>query len=274
MVVERREVRVGLRWVIAALGLYAVWTGATWALEGRIHTLLRPAAVADRMIYVAVANLAVGVLGGLWLVRLAMRATHLPRQRLGFWIAPRAIAAALFGGVLGLSAFLMSKPVHVAPMVAVNAYAQVMTVTVAEVVVCWVALGGMVREWLRPKLGPPVSGLIAIAVCSVAFGAYHFAHSPPFDTWPMVGTLVLVGAVTGVVFFAFRSLYAAVFFHNFLGMRGVLEALARADRLGAYAHPLWPALGTGLLMLLALVVADGLIVRSKMNLTSGSSRAI
>ena len=35
--------------VVAALALYLVWALATWFLEGRIETLLRPEAIADRL---------------------------------------------------------------------------------------------------------------------------------------------------------------------------------------------------------------------------------
>ena len=40
----------------AALVLFASWTLATWVLEGRIDTLLRPEAVVDRAIYAIVAK--------------------------------------------------------------------------------------------------------------------------------------------------------------------------------------------------------------------------
>lgn len=47
--------------VLAAIALYAVWTLATWLLEGDIETLLRPDAVGDRATYAIVANPLIGV---------------------------------------------------------------------------------------------------------------------------------------------------------------------------------------------------------------------
>ena len=47
---------------LAPLGLYAAWAAATWVLEGRIRTLLRPEAAFDRALYALVANLLIGTL--------------------------------------------------------------------------------------------------------------------------------------------------------------------------------------------------------------------
>lgn len=252
---------MGARWVAAALGLFGLWTLATWWLEGRIHTLLRPEAALDRVLYVGVANLAIGVLGGLVLARAFLVTNDLSRDHIGLSVPVRDATVAQFGGVLGFSAYMLQSPPDVPAMVAVNAYAQVLGVTVAEVVVCWGVLGIFLREYLRRWLTPFWASLPAMVVSAGAFGLYHFAHSPPFDTWAMVGKLALVGLVTGVVFFALRSLYAAIFFHNFLGTRGVVEALQSSGRIDVYTEPFVPALSIGAIMLLTTVLADRFIVR-------------
>ena len=52
----------------------------------------------------------------------------------------------------------------------------------------------------------------------------------------MVALLTLVGLVTSVAFFASRSVYAAIIFHDFLGVFGVLQALASAGKLSLLAE--------------------------------------
>jgi len=56
------------------------------------------------------------------------------------------------------------------------------------------------------RVSHPRLAVIAAAIAaSVAFGLYHFAHSPPFDTWRMVGLLTVVGFATGAFFFVSRD---------------------------------------------------------------------
>jgi hypothetical protein len=66
------------------------------------------------------------------------------------------------------------------------------------------------------------------------FGLYHFAHSAPFNTLGMVALLSIVGLVTSAFFFMVRDIYATIAFHNFLGMFGVVQALAASGQLDAF----------------------------------------
>ena len=68
----------------AALFLFAIWTLATWVLEGRIDTFLRPEAVVDRAIYAIVANLLIGIAVAMALLRMLIRRGWLSRQSAGF----------------------------------------------------------------------------------------------------------------------------------------------------------------------------------------------
>ena len=73
--------------------------------------------------------------------------------------------------------------------------------------------------------------LPAAIAASVLFGLYHFAYSSPFSTIPMVALLTGVGFVTSAYFFLSRDIYATIVFHNFLGVFGVVQALAASGRL-------------------------------------------
>jgi hypothetical protein len=235
--------------ITAWMALFALWTAATWALEGRIRTLLRPGAVGDRLLYVGVANLLVGV-GGAALLRRRVGAAAPPVS------ARRRTASLLAGLGLGLGLYFGQQPPSTAPWVVLNGFAQVLTVTVAEVAVCFWALRGVLDGSLPER--PRLAAVLTVLIGAPAFGLYHFAHSPPFDTWPMVGLLTGVGAVSGLFFVVSRDVYGTVVFHNFAGTYGVVRSLAAAGALGGYRAPLPPVLITGAVALGLLIAAERL----------------
>lgn len=235
--------------------LFVVWSLATWVLEGRIHTLLRPGAVTDRVVYALVGNLLLGVVAGLACVVYFVRNGALEAQAAGLGSARRTLAAIAVGLGMGLGLYLTLKPPTMNPVVMLNAFSQVFVVSAAEVVVCWAVVGATVEAALgKGRTATPLAGLVAAAF----FGLYHFAHSPPFNTWAMVGFLTIVGLGTGAFFFLVRDVVGTVVFHNFLGMLGVLQALAKADALSTLERIQPALLGTaalGVATLLALQAA-------------------
>jgi hypothetical protein len=87
--------------VLAALALFAVWTLSTWFLEGRIETLLRPEAVADRAIYAVIANVLIGTALAFVLLRLLVQGGSLTRDSAGLGrripSPPRLLIALVLG---------------------------------------------------------------------------------------------------------------------------------------------------------------------------------
>ena len=130
---------------VAALGTYLAWTGATWFFEGRIQTLLRPDASADRIAYALGVNLLPGVVGALWLLRRFSRhGDPHAAARCGFGPPARTMAAAVAGLALGLAAHLGQGAPSTHPAVVANAFAQVFVVWVAEIMVCWALAGAAI----------------------------------------------------------------------------------------------------------------------------------
>ena len=238
--------------------LFAVWSLATWYLEGRIETLLRPEAVVDRLLYAVVGNLLLGVVVSAAYVAYSVRAGTLDADRAGFASWRRTAWWCGVGLVLGLGGYLLQGAPSLNPIVIINAFSQVLVVSAAEVLVCWCVVGAAVEANLGEGRGR-VAMFVSVLAAAVLFGAYHFAHSAPFNTWRMVGLLCLVGLVTGAFFMASRSAIATTIFHNFLGTFGVLQALAKADALAPLERLQPPLLGTAMVTLFAMLMFQAVI---------------
>lgn len=245
--------------VIAALALYLVWALATWFLEGRIETLLRPEAIADRLIYILVANFLIGIVAAALVLRSVISSGAVDRVNTGFGPGRPSVLWVVTGFVVGLAFYFLQGAPSTHPMVIVNAYAQVFAVSTAEVLVCWALVGGVLSSAIGGSRW--VSSLVAAIVASVLFGLYHFGHSPPFDTVSMVSFLAVIGLVTSAVFFVTRDVYATIVFHNFLGVFGVARALAEAGQLEGFRQPQVPLLVTAVVTLAILIACDRFLIR-------------
>lgn len=230
--------------------LFGLWTLLTWRLEGRIHTLLRPDAGMDRLAYVGVANLAVGVVGAAFLLQVALRAGGCLARTSPL----RSAISVVVGVALGLGVLFTGTPPSTPPWVMTNVFAQVLSVTVAEVAVCWWALQAVLRAW-RPEATVLVA-VLTVWIGALGFGVYHFGHSPPFNTWSKVGMLIAIGTGTGLFYVLSRDLYGTVILHNFAGTLGVSRALAESGRLTEYEGLRGALLVTAVLSLAVLALAD------------------
>jgi hypothetical protein len=153
------------------------------------------------------------------------------------------------------------------PIILLNGFAQTLVVSIAEVLVWWAVLSVSVASLriFENKIASIAMGLVASAI---AFGIYHFAHSPPFNTLRMVVLLTIVGLFSGLYFFLSRNVYGTIVFHNFLALKGVTQALADSGRLQAFAQPRLPLLLTGIVVVAILILADLKIIRSALRILS------
>jgi hypothetical protein len=246
--------------IVIALLLFAVWTIATWYLEGRIETFLRPDAVTDRLIYAIVANLLIGIIGAVFVVRWLQRA-GVTREDAGFGTPMRSAISVIVGAVLGLATYIVQGAPTLDPVVVLNAYSQVFVVSVAEVLVCWAVVGATVAASLNDR-GRLIAGVVGAIVASVLFGLYHYAHTAPFNTFGMVAFLSIIGLVTSLFFFVSRDVYGTIVFHNFLGTFGVAQALKASGKLDSMATLQVPLIVTALVAIAVLVAADRFLLRN------------
>jgi hypothetical protein len=245
--------------VAAAIGLFAVWTLATYLLEARVGTFLRPDATTSRVVYTVVANVLIGTIGAGLLIRALIRRSELPCVTTYGIVSPLRIlvlvpVAAVLAGLFLLGQHLPTSD----PVILANASAQVVVVSIAEVVVCWALFGTVLRNALGPG---PLSAGIAVVSAAVAFGVYHFAHSPPFNTLAMVVLLSAVGMATGIFFILGGDLYSTIVLHNAFAVRGVIQALDEGGHLDRYASPQLPLIATAIAAVVVLVLADVMLIR-------------
>jgi hypothetical protein len=241
--------------LLSALALFLLWTLATYWFEGRINMLQNPTLV-GRWTYVLIANIAVGTLAVGWLVHRWRVDGLVTAAQLGFRGVTRSLVAIVLGGGIGLGLFLLMRPPSTDPLVLFNGFAQTLPTSIAEVLVCWVIVGGSVEASARQK-GQVMAILLALVVADVLFGVYHYAHSAPFNQLNTVLFLMLPGLVTSLVYFVGRDVYATILIQNFLGMIGVMRNID----LTLFGQPLYPLYALALLSVLALVLVHWLIVR-------------
>lgn len=247
--------------LILAFGLYLLWVLATYLLEGRIQTFLRPEAMGARLFYALVANILIGIGGSALVIRLLTRAGTISPEQAGFGGLAHAVIAVAVGVALGFAFYALQGAPSWNPIVLVNAYAQVLVTSIAEILVCWAVVGSVSQALLQDR-GRWISVILAALIASVLFGIYHFAHSPPFNTIPLVVILSVVGLVTSVYFFVSRDVYGTIAFHNFLGILGVIRALDTSGNLSVFERPIIPLLVMAVVAVALLVAAQVFLLNS------------
>lgn len=196
------------------------------------------------------------------MIRFLSRAGEISTRQAGFWGLRHAAVAVAVGVVLGFAVYAIQGAPSLNLVVVLNAYAQVLVVSVAEVLVCWVVVGSVVESLLRDR-GRWVSVISAAIITSVLFGVYHFAHSPPFNMIGFVILLTVIGLVTSAYFFVSRDVYGTIAFHNFLGIFGVIQALDTSGILASFEHPVVPLLVMAVVAIAVLILAHARLLNQE-----------
>lgn len=231
--------------------IYLAWIGATWLLEKRVGLFARydPA---GRTLYALLANVAIGTL----LASAVARRSVLPEKdgeregaRPAAWRArPQLlILTAIVGGIVVVAA---APPAARVPVVLLNAFAQILPTSIAEIVTCWLLLG-VAAHRAASRYGEVAATILAIIVADLSFALYHVAHSAPFDRPDMIAFLALPGLVTGIVVFVARDRVSAILVQNFFAMIGITK---NAD-LDVFRHPFVWAYATAALAAASAVFA-------------------
>ena len=252
----RSRPHINPAWIVGlSLFLYLAWSLATYWFEGRVHLLQQPTPL-GRAIYIIIANILIGAFAMAWIMRSALVAHVVHREQLGFRSWRRTLAAVVLALVGGIILFVLLGPPSLEPLIVWNVFAQTLPTSIAEILVCWVALGASV-EAATQRWGRVVALVLAVVAADVAFGVYHFAHSAPFNQWGIVLFLMVIGLGTSLVYFLTRDVYATIIIHNFLGMRGVM---ANID-LDFLRQPLYPLYILVILSVAALIAVHWLLTR-------------
>jgi hypothetical protein len=135
--------------ILISLYVYVVWSVLTYLLEGRIH-LLQRIDVLGRFEYVVIANMVIGTVLALWLLRYYhISSGFISTKRLGFQsVNLRFWVVVGIASVIGFVLFIIQGPVSLNPVVVSNVFAQTLPTSIAEVVVCWVVVGASFESLL------------------------------------------------------------------------------------------------------------------------------
>jgi hypothetical protein len=242
--------------ILSAVALYVIWTLATYLLEGRKKTFLKPPSSTDRLVYAVVANLLIGTLGSILLIQWFM--THSVPPWPGF-ATPRVPFSVAVGLILGVVFLAIQRPATWNLAVLLNGYAQTLVVSIAEVLVCWTVLGAAVR-FGTASLGTISSIIVGLLVAAICFGAYHFGHTAPFNTPPVVIGLSVVGLATGLFFLFSGDIYGTIVFHNFFAVKGVTGSLSQQGLLDRFRRPQPALLAMAVIAVALLIVSDVLLM--------------
>jgi len=245
-----------------SISVYFLWVIATYLLEGRILTFLRPEATVDRIVYTVIANFLVGIIIAACVLRSSLISGFVTTEQIGFRSIRHTLAGVVLAGIIGFVLFIVQNPPSLNLMVIMNVYSQVLTVSIAEVVVCWAVIGASFESLARNK-GRVISMLAGIIAASFSFGIYHFAHSPPFNQVNMVLLLIFISFATGMIYFFGRNIYAAIIFHNTLALFGVMQALEKSDNLITYSQPIYPLIVMAIISVIILAASDIIFIRRK-----------
>ena len=241
--------------VVIPIAIYLIWVLATYLLEGRINLLQKPDPL-GRLTYAVVANIAIGTVIAIWLLKPSISSGFLTIEQLGFQSIKRILIVVSIAGVIGFVLFVVQHPVTLDPVVVLNIFAQTLPVSIAEVVVCWAVLGTTFESVARNK-GRIISIVFGAAIASILFGIYHFAHSPPFNEPGTVLFIMYPGILTSLVYFIGRDIYATIIFHNFQALFGVMMSV----NVASFTQPIYPILILAAVSMLVLVTLDLLLVR-------------
>jgi hypothetical protein len=269
--------------ILISLYVYVVWSIVTYLLEGRIH-LLQRVDVIGRFEYVVIANMVIGTVLAFWLLRYYhISSGFISTKQLGFQSINRRFWAVVgIASMIGFVLFVIQGPVSLNLVVISNVFAQTLPTSIAEVIVCWVVVGASFESLLltsrkgnnefRPKKNATTVTAIIVGavVATILFGVYHFAHSPPFNQLSTVLFLMIPGALTSIVFFVGRNIYATIIFQNFQALLGVMGSID----ITSFTHPIYPLLIMGLVSILILIAADVFMMRRKIRSADATTKAV
>ncbi len=240
-----------------ATALYFTWMLATYVTEGRFGLLLRPNS-AGLIAYGLIANILVGIGLAALVLRLALIAKTATLEQVGLRSWRSLPLAVVLAGLGGIGLFVAQNPYVADPLTLVNVFTYILPIAIAEVLVCWAALGTSL-ESLTHSQGRVFSTLTAILGTNLFFSLYHFAHSSPYNQPEMIFFFFLPGLVTSLIYFVLeRDLYATIWIQSLLGTIGLIRSTAD---LAPFREPLLPSYLVALGAVLTLVACDRFVLR-------------
>lgn len=271
--------------VLVSVFVYIIWVFVTYMLEGRINLLQRVDPI-GRTEYAVIANILIGTVFGLIMLKPSLKSKFVTHKQLGFQSPRRIVIPVAVAAFIGFALFFRD-PASSNTVVIMNVFSQTLPTSIAEVVVCWAIVGTAFESLVRSRMNGKdvlnskkgailhlnwtsigrrrreittiyILSLIAGATVSIVlFGIYHFAHSPPFNQPNMVLFLMIPAILTSVLYFIGREIYSTIIIHNFLALIGVSGNID----VTALTLPLYPIMIIALVSVIVLIVSDIFLIR-------------
>jgi hypothetical protein len=132
--------------VIIAVLIYLAWISTTYILEGRVNLLQKNDPI-GRLEYIVIANIVIGIVIPLIVLRFAIMAGMLSAKQIGFRSMTNTALLTAIAGIAGLILFLVQGPASLNPIAIINVFLQTLPTSIAEVIVCWVFVGVQLNHW-------------------------------------------------------------------------------------------------------------------------------
>jgi len=199
-----------LRLLLIPLLLYIVWMLETYLLEGSVGLFMHFQPLLF-LVYTVFANSIVGTIIPVMCLRSAFLSGAVNMFQVGFRSLRRTVLASGLTALSGYLCLVTFTPFGTHRIALFNAFAFIIPVAVAEVMICWVLIGTHVQAYIRNG-SAAVSIILGVVTTAFLFGISFTAHSPPLNQPGVLLLLCVIGAGTALFFFAVRDVYTSVIF--------------------------------------------------------------
>ncbi|NMB79892.1 MAG: hypothetical protein GYA23_12455 [Methanomicrobiales archaeon] len=194
--------------LVIPLLVYCAWLIEIWLFEDSRALFSRPDP-AGLLLYTLAACILVGTIVPVLILTRSFRSRAVNMPQAGFRPLRRTLLTAILVGSVCLIVMLVSvqeEPARTALPVLVLLY---LPTGIASVMICWVLTGTHIQALVRGG-GALLTIPAGMVFAAILFGLTFRFHTPAAGLADPVMTGILLGMVTGFVFFASRDIYGAV----------------------------------------------------------------
>jgi hypothetical protein len=215
-----------IRLLVIPFTVYAAWLLEIFLLEGSLD-LFRQFDPPLLFLYTLIACILTGIIVPLLCVRTAFISGTVNLFQIGFRSLRRTIIACTLTGIICYGAIIILNPFGTDRFAFAHALLFFLPGAIASVMICWVLAGTHVQAFVRGG-GMVISISMGIMVTALLFGMTTFAYFPATFRQDIFFSLVSIGIIAAVFFFAVRDVYSTSL------LVGVCSVFAMTDRISPH----------------------------------------